>query len=210
MRFLKTPFKSPLHYEVAKPRLFAGQLSSPSAPIADRNGVSQSQTSSPTNAAASRTSCQMRKPFKSPIGNSNIDSGLHATATVLDLQVLERRVQVLKRAIKIVSEDDDAELEALGRKWREIGQEVACQLWNESLSRNSGNWSGNEDNYEVSQAGYHISFDLKGCDSRCGEMIDPPIREAKASMQRKKRYSGMQESIQMIKQMTALELCSKA
>jgi hypothetical protein len=73
---------------------------------------------------------RIRKPFKSPMGGE--ESVPKGSTTILDIQMLERRMQILKRAIKILAEEDDDTLEGLGQKWREKGREIANQLWTES------------------------------------------------------------------------------
>jgi hypothetical protein len=45
------------------------------------------------------------------------------------VQALQRDVQILKRAVKVKQEGEEAELERLVRKWTEAGREVAYELW---------------------------------------------------------------------------------
>jgi hypothetical protein len=62
-----------------------------------------------------------------------------SSTNILDLQALERKAQLLKRAIKIIEEEDDDTLETLAAGWRLKGREVANQLWTETV--NNG-WGG--------------------------------------------------------------------
>ncbi|TFK76154.1 hypothetical protein BDN72DRAFT_831608 [Pluteus cervinus] len=68
--------------------------------------------------------------FKSPLSataSSNILSDVRLTPTV---QVLERRLQALKRAVRIKQEGDQATLQELIKKWTEAGREIAWEVWN--------------------------------------------------------------------------------
>lgn len=61
-------------------------------------------------------------PIWTPSGNR--------TATALTIQTLERRLALLKRAIKIESEHEGEErLEELTRKWKDVARDVSWELW---------------------------------------------------------------------------------
>ncbi|KAJ7117363.1 hypothetical protein C8R43DRAFT_1112755 [Mycena crocata] len=67
--------------------------------------------------------------FKSPLSlaaSSSIPSSVRQTPTI---QALERRVQVLKRAVKIRKDGEEQTLDALVKKWTEAGREVAWEVW---------------------------------------------------------------------------------
>jgi hypothetical protein len=52
------------------------------------------------------------------------------SATALTIQTLERRLTLLKRAIKIKSEHEGEErLEDLTRKWKDVARDVSWELW---------------------------------------------------------------------------------
>jgi hypothetical protein len=52
------------------------------------------------------------------------------SATALTIQTLERRLALLKRAIKIRSEHEEEErLEDLIRKWKDVARDVSWELW---------------------------------------------------------------------------------
>jgi len=70
-------------------------------------------------------------PFKSPLstssaGSSGAISSVRLTPTI---QALERKVQLLKRAVKVKKDGEEEVLEKLVKKWMEAGREVAYELW---------------------------------------------------------------------------------
>lgn len=69
--------------------------------------------------------------FKSPLslstaGSSSVSASVRQTPTI---QILERKVQILKRAVKIRNEGEAKTLESLVKKWTEAGREVAFEVW---------------------------------------------------------------------------------
>ncbi|KAJ7499165.1 hypothetical protein FB451DRAFT_28517 [Mycena latifolia] len=76
--------------------------------------------------------------FKSPLplaASSSIPSSVRQTPTI---QALERKVQVLKRAVKVTNEGEEQTLEALVKKWTEAGREVAWEVWELVKDNQSG------------------------------------------------------------------------
>ena len=74
------------------------------------------------------SSAKASSPFKSPLMSSTI-STLSQVNNSRKIQELERKVQLLKRAIKIKKDNDEEKLEKLTEKWRNAGQEAAWELW---------------------------------------------------------------------------------
>lgn len=77
--------------------------------------------------------------FKSPLSSSaSVSSGrgssIRLTPTV---QSLERKLQLLKRAVKVKENDEEKTLIGLIKKWTEAGREVAYELWD--LVKDSAN-----------------------------------------------------------------------
>ena len=134
---LKRPFKSPLKPLVTSAQNFL-ELPSSSQTIYE-HGPHLDQILLASSPAKSSPPRKPRKPFKSPIGPKIPPQT--SNTNVLDIQGLERKVQILRRAIKILAEEDEAELEALGLKWQDKGRQVANQLWMES-SRVESSWGG--------------------------------------------------------------------
>jgi len=66
--------------------------------------------------------------FKSPLaaGSEQPASLVRLTPTI---QALERKVQILKRAVKVKADMSEDVLERLVRKWTEAGREVAWEVW---------------------------------------------------------------------------------
>lgn len=80
--------------------------------------------------------------FKSPLSSSaSLSSGrgssIRLTPTV---QSLERKLQLLKRAVKVKENDEEKTLIGLIKKWTEAGREVAYELWD--LVKDSANKGG--------------------------------------------------------------------
>ncbi|KAG2043134.1 hypothetical protein BDR03DRAFT_942947 [Suillus americanus] len=77
--------------------------------------------------------------FKSPLSSSasassGRGSSIRLTPTV---QSLERKLQLLKRAVKVKENDEEKTLVGLIKKWTDAGREVAYELWD--LVKDSGN-----------------------------------------------------------------------
>ena len=76
--------------------------------------------------------------FKSPLSSSALSSergpSIRLTPTI---QSLERKLQLLKRAIKVKENDEEKTLVGLVKKWTEAGREVAYELWD--LVKDSAN-----------------------------------------------------------------------
>ena len=89
------------------------------------------------------TPCKWRSPFKSPLIDATGRRTDKDVPNSLNLQILESKVQHLKRAIKIRAQSDDDILESLAGKWRAAGQEVALGLW---AAFNSGQRSEEDPN----------------------------------------------------------------
>ena len=84
--------------------------------------------------------------FKSPLSSSaSAPSGkglsIRLTPTI---QSLERKLQLLRRAIKVKANDEEMTLVGLVKKWTEAGREIAYELWD--LAKDSANngsaWNG--------------------------------------------------------------------
>ncbi|KZW04427.1 hypothetical protein EXIGLDRAFT_828299 [Exidia glandulosa HHB12029] len=132
---LATPFRSPLA---------ANPASAPSpAPLAPRKNTAMSTPvrssplsskppafKKPAPAGVSRlvretTDAAVTSPYRSPVASSSAAPSV----TILTVQALERRVQLLKRAIKIKQEGGDDALEKLTVKWRAAARAASWDLW---------------------------------------------------------------------------------
>jgi hypothetical protein len=75
--------------------------------------------------------------FKSPLcadASANVVSSVRLTPTI---QAQERKLQILKRAVKVKRDGDEETLETLVKKWTEAGREVAWEVWD--LVKDNGN-----------------------------------------------------------------------
>ena len=61
------------------------------------------------------------------------------------IMTLERKLTILRRAVKIKRDGDEAHLERLAKKWRDAGREAAYELWGivRDLSTEGGEMRGN-------------------------------------------------------------------
>ena len=61
---------------------------------------------------------------------------------------LERKLTILRRAVKIKRDGDEGHLERLAKKWRDAGREAAYELWGivRDLSTEGGEIRGNGNN----------------------------------------------------------------
>ena len=75
-----------------------------------------------------------KSPFKSPL--SSLSSLITKSVTSPNIQALERRLQLLKRAVKIKADEEEGKLEELITKWRSVGREVSWEVW--SVVREQG------------------------------------------------------------------------
>ncbi|KAF8211376.1 hypothetical protein K438DRAFT_38912 [Mycena galopus ATCC 62051] len=83
-----------------------------------------------------RAAGQFKSPLPLPV--SSIPS-VRPTPTI---QALERKVQVLRRAVKVKQGGEEQALEALVKKWTEAGREVAWEVW--ALIKDQENGSGED------------------------------------------------------------------
>ncbi|KAG0702364.1 hypothetical protein DFH29DRAFT_851709 [Suillus ampliporus] len=89
--------------------------------------------------------------FKSPLSSSastscGRGSSIRLTPTV---QSLERKLQLLRRAVKVKENDEEKTLVGLVKKWTEAGREVAYELWDlakDSVNKGVGS-RGNGDGF---------------------------------------------------------------
>jgi hypothetical protein len=68
--------------------------------------------------------------FKSPLSASNALDSSSLVRLTPTIQALERKLQILKRAVKVREDVQEEVLEGLVKKWTEAGREVAWEVWN--------------------------------------------------------------------------------
>jgi len=95
-------------------KLDKGFASPPRPPVEDRKIRHRTQ----------RAAAQFKSPLT--IAPSSQQTLIRPTPTI---QALERRVQTLKRALRVVRDDEEETLEKVTAKWLDAGREVAYELW---------------------------------------------------------------------------------
>lgn len=134
---LATPFRPPSKLPVARDDLVqavtdrAAELASSSRPETDpgRPDVREPTTqASPLQHKASNTPRSVSQ-FRSPLVNKVLPADSRTIRLTPELQALERKLQLLKRAIKIKENDEEDVLVRLAEKWIEAGREVAYDVW---------------------------------------------------------------------------------
>lgn len=87
-----------------------------------------------------RAASQFKSPLSLGTSSRVTSSSVRLTPTI---QALERKLQILKRAVKVKHDGDKEALEALVKKWTEAGREVAWEIWElvkDNASSDDGNW----------------------------------------------------------------------
>ena len=79
--------------------------------------------------------------FKSPLVNRVLPADSRTIRLTPALQELERKLQLLKRAIKVKEDVEEEVLTRLVGKWIEAGREVAYDIWD--ATKDAGNSDGN-------------------------------------------------------------------
>jgi len=100
-------------------------------------------------AMASKAAAQ----FKSPLAMSSeavLRTGILPTRTI---QTLERKLTVLRRAVKIRKDSDEVKLRTLAEKWVEAGREIAYELWDIVKDIDHG-----KDDFHVSQKNGEVGW----------------------------------------------------
>uniref|UniRef100_A0A0W0FC78 Swi5-dependent recombination DNA repair protein 1 n=1 Tax=Moniliophthora roreri TaxID=221103 RepID=A0A0W0FC78_MONRR len=125
--------------------------------------------------------------FKSPLTSSTL-TGLGSIRLTPNIQMLERKAQLLKRAIKVKRENEEEVLKGLVKMWTEAGREVAWELFEIGKERtgdsggslgggvrkfeDSWGWSDKEDVKRVKvEQGDSWSWDIPAVEGE-GEVID--------------------------------------
>ncbi|KAI0307377.1 hypothetical protein B0F90DRAFT_564613 [Multifurca ochricompacta] len=153
---LAAPFRSPLRTkttpvhvvpstsdgEVIQEQIIKeSQVNSRAAPNAVQGVCTGATKPIKTLFLSSRASTQFRSPLMKPPADLSRPVVLPNQA----IMNLERRLTVLRRAIKFKRDGDDRHLEGLVRKWRDAGREAAYELWSivRDISTEGGEIRGN-------------------------------------------------------------------
>lgn len=92
-------------------------------------------------ARSSRAAAQFRSPLVKALEHTSRPLVL-PNQTIMNL---ERKLTILRRAVKIKRDGDEAHLGRLAKKWRDAGREAAYELWGiaRDLSTEGGEMRGN-------------------------------------------------------------------
>ncbi|KAJ6516140.1 hypothetical protein C8R45DRAFT_233420 [Mycena sanguinolenta] len=140
---LVKPFRSPamiapIVSKAAEPAL------PPPAPEKGPSSVEQFTRDDLKKHRTQRASGQFKSPL--PLAAASTPSAVRQTPTI---QTLERKVQLLRRAVKVKKTGEEQTLQALVKKWTEAGREVAWEVW--ALVKDQEN--GNGDDYGKATSG---------------------------------------------------------
>ncbi|KIJ70495.1 hypothetical protein HYDPIDRAFT_35872 [Hydnomerulius pinastri MD-312] len=97
-----------------------------------KQAIEQPSTSSTKIPTASRVrTLRAAAQFKSPIVASGpVSAGSKTTIRLTPtVQMLERKLQLLKRAVKVKENNEEQALSKVSKKWTEAGREVAYEVW---------------------------------------------------------------------------------
>ncbi|KAF9222030.1 hypothetical protein BS17DRAFT_231481 [Gyrodon lividus] len=131
---LIAPFRSPLRL----PAVVDGSSQAANKNNQDRKESAIHISTSQRKSIAVGTS-RAAAQFKSPLidfGTALTDSRGTIRLTPM-IQTLERKLQLLKRAVKVKENNEDEVLTKLAKKWTEAGREVAYEIWD--IVRDAGN-----------------------------------------------------------------------
>jgi hypothetical protein len=133
---LAAPFRSPLQTETTSRQPITptrGEERDCQEPQAKRKGMLN--TVQETCIGTSKTvrtvvlSSRAAAQFRSPLVKTPADASRPIILPNQVIMDLERKITVLRRAIKIKRDDDESHLDRLARKWRDAGREAAYELW---------------------------------------------------------------------------------
>ena len=145
---LAKPFRSPVLPQVpkleSKPKASANDLRADAVLSTRKEGDSQEHVSSSSVTLDTKIKYRTTRAatqFKSPLSASNALDNNSLVRLTPTIQALERKLQILKRAVKVREDVQEEVLEGLVRKWTEAGREVAWEVWN--LVKDNANSDGN-------------------------------------------------------------------
>ena len=133
---LTRPFRSPVLPQApkleSKPKASATDMRADAVLSTPKEGDIQEHISSlvTLDSKIKYRTARAAAPFKSPLSASNALDGSSLVRLTPTIQALERKLQILKRAVKVREDVQEEVLEGLVKKWTEAGREVAWEVWN--------------------------------------------------------------------------------
>ncbi|GJJ07733.1 hypothetical protein Clacol_001938 [Clathrus columnatus] len=104
--------------------------------ISSKNSQSSSSKLHPKTYHTPAVSKPFKSPFMSPL--SSLSSVTNKPTSSPNIQTLEKKVTMLRRAIKLVTDKEDEKLKDLVQKWTLAGREVSWDLWTIMKERGPG------------------------------------------------------------------------
>jgi hypothetical protein len=151
---LAQPFRSPVLPQASKVEsksktlatdLKAEAVSSYSPPPKKGDGQEHVSSSSVTlDGKIKYRTTRAANQFKSPLSAPNMLSNSSLVRLTPTIQALERKLQILKRAVKVREDVQEEVLEGLVKKWTEAGREIAWEVWD--LVKDNANSDGGHGN----------------------------------------------------------------
>ena len=123
---LTKPFRPP---GVQKASENAGREKGSSIPVPatiDQTALQTSSFSEKMKERMKNRSAKAAAQFKPPLASWKAGAAVRPTPTI---QALERKLQVLKRAVKVKENSEEEILCGLIEKWTEAGREIAWEVW---------------------------------------------------------------------------------
>ncbi|KAH9482598.1 hypothetical protein JR316_0004698 [Psilocybe cubensis] len=94
------------------------------------NAAAASSSSQPADTKIKHRTARASSQFKSPLASSSTTADEAALVRLTPtIQSLERKLQLLRRALKVREDVQEEVLEGLVNKWSEAGKEVAWEVW---------------------------------------------------------------------------------
>jgi hypothetical protein len=142
---LAKPFRSPVLPQApkleSKPNASVTDLTADAVLSMPKEGDSPDHVPSFSDSKIKYRTTRAATQFKSPLSASNALDNSSLVRLTPTIQALERKLQILKRAVKVREDVQEEVLEGLVRKWTEAGREVAWEVWN--LVKDNASSDGN-------------------------------------------------------------------
>jgi hypothetical protein len=153
LKKLAKPFRSPVLPHApkleSKPKASVTNLRADAVLSTPKEGDSQEHAPSSSDSKIKYRTARAATQFKSPLFASNALDGSSLVRLTPTIQALERKLQILKRAVKVREDVQEEVLEGLVKKWTEAGREVAWEVWN--LVKDNASSDGSHGNSQSSK-----------------------------------------------------------
>lgn len=112
--------------------------------------------------------------FRSPLGNASVPASRPVVLPNQAIMNLERKVAILRRAVKIKRDGDEDHLRRLTKKWRDAGGEAAYELWSivRDLSTEGSEIRGKDTGWGWNDREERDTLGEDGLDAEDGESVE--------------------------------------